>query len=92
MAHLVGASPATEEAQTWLKGFHMGGMHVPGVLSAGSFHHQDDRVFWDVHNANKAIAITLKDDRYARLVVEVADPTATLAAISKAVPSLVAPK
>ena len=85
LEHVTGASQATEMAHTWLKGFHIGGTHVPGVLSAGSFHHQDDRVFWDVHDDDKAIAITLKDDRYTRLVVEVEDPAATVAAIAKAI-------
>jgi hypothetical protein len=84
---VIGASQETEEAHAWLKGLVHGGItHVPGVLSAGTFHHQGDRVFWDVHDPDKAIAISLKDDRYARLVVEVDDPVATLAAITKAIP------
>ena len=87
LAHVIGASQETEEAQAWLKGLVHGGItHVPGVLSAGTFHHHGDRVFWDVHDPDKAIAISLKDDRYARLVVEVDDPVATLAAITKAIP------
>src|ERR1035437_745303 len=86
LEHVVGASQEAEEAHAWLKGLvHRGLTHVPGVLSAGTFHHQDNRVFWDVHDPNKAIAINLKDDRYSRLVVEVDDPVATLAAIAKAI-------
>ena len=86
LEHVVGASQEAEEAHAWLKGLvHRGLTHVPGVLSAGTFHHQDNRVFWDVHDPNKAIAINLKDDRYSRLVVEVDDPAATLAAIAKAI-------
>lgn len=86
LEHVVSASQETEEAHAWLKGIvHRGITHVPGVLSAGTFHHQDNRVFWDVHDPSKAIAITLKDDRYSRLVIEVEDPTATLAAIAKAI-------
>ncbi len=84
LAHVVGANHATDDADSWLEGFRLGAVYVPGVLSAGSVHHQDDRVYWDVHDSAKAIAIVLKDDRYARLVVEVDDPAATLAAIAKA--------
>jgi len=31
-------------------------------------------VFWDVHDPDKAVGIELRDERYARLVIEVADP------------------
>jgi hypothetical protein len=86
LAHVVSATQATDEAHAWLKGFHMGGMYVPGVLAAGTFNYNDDRVFWDVHDADKAIAIIMKDDHYARLVVEVDDPAAAVAAITKAIP------
>ncbi len=92
LGHVVGATMATDEAATWLKSMHIEGTHVPGVLSAGVFHHHGDRVFWDVHDPRKAIAIALKDDQFVRLVVEVDDPTATLAAISQAIPTPVAPK
>ncbi len=85
LAHVVGAGQATEEAHDWLKGFHLPGTHIPGVIAAGTFHHAGDRVFWDVHHPEKAIAIRLQDDRFGRLVVEVDDPAATLAAITKAI-------
>ena len=84
LAHVVEANHATNDADTWLEGLHIGAVYPPGVLSAGSIHNQDDRVYWDVHDAAHAIAIVLKDDRYARLVIEVDDPAATLAAIAKA--------
>lgn len=92
LGHVVSATPAADDAHTWLKGVRIEGTHVPGVLSAGIFHHHGDLVFWDVHHAEKAIAITLKDDRFARLVIEVEDPAATIAAITKALPALVAAK
>ena len=41
-------------------------------------------MFWDVHDPEKTVVIRLKDERYARLVVEVEDPTATVAAIQEA--------
>ena len=92
LAHVVGAASAQDEAQSWLKGIRLPGTHIPGVLSAGIFHRHGDRVFWDVHHPLNAIAIELKDDHFARLVVEVDDPAATLAAIDLALPTLVAPK
>ena len=41
-------------------------------------------MFWDVHDADKAIGIELRDERYARLVIEVADPEAEIRRITQA--------
>jgi hypothetical protein len=85
LAHVTGAHPATDDARAWMHGIRVGGTHVPGVLSAGRFYQHGDLVFWDVHDPDKAIAIGLADERYARLVVEVADPAATLDALTRAI-------
>jgi hypothetical protein len=45
------------------------GRTVRGVILAGPFHHESDRVFWDVHDPAKAVVIHLVDERCARLVV-----------------------
>jgi hypothetical protein len=57
------------------------GAHVPGVITAGTFHIPGERVFWDVHDPAKAVVIELADEHYARLVVQVADPRATVALV-----------
>lgn len=67
------------------KGIRAPGTQVPGVVVAGSFYAEDERVFWDVHDAGKAIVIELGDDRYARLVIEVDDPRGTVDMIETAV-------
>jgi hypothetical protein len=54
------------------------------VIVAGTFHHEGNRVFWDVHDPAKAVVIHLADERYARLVIGVDDPAATVAAIRRA--------
>jgi hypothetical protein len=61
------------------------GAYVPGVLSAGTFHQDGKRVFWDVHDPAKVIVIELADEHFQRLVVEVDDPEATATAIGKAI-------
>jgi hypothetical protein len=60
---------------------------VPGVIVAGTFHSQGDRVFWDVHDPAKAVVIHLADERYARLVIGLEDPAATVTAIRRALGS-----
>jgi hypothetical protein len=65
------------------KGIRAPGTHLPGVITAGTFHVDGERVFWDVHDGSRAVVIELDDERYARLVVEVADPRATVALIEQ---------
>jgi len=64
LAHVISAEPAAEEARRWRQGLRMPGTPIPGVILAGMFHKDGARVFWDVHNADRAIAIHLRDDQY----------------------------
>ena len=41
--------------------------------------------FWDVHDPRQAVAIDLAGEQYDRLVIEVDDPAATVAAVNTAV-------
>lgn len=66
------------------KGLRAPGTHLPGVITAGTFHIDGEKVFWDVHDAAKAVVIELADERYARLVVQVDDPRTTVAQIEAA--------
>jgi hypothetical protein len=84
LGHVAGAEPAEADARQWLHGIRLGGTHLPGVISAGRFYEHGQWVFWDVHHPERAIAITLRDERYSRLVVEVDDPAAAVAAIGNA--------
>ena len=85
LSHVAGAEADPEVAHEWWQGIRRGGTHVPGVITAGTFHQEGERVFWDVHDPQKAIVIRLRDERYARLVVEVEDPPTTVAAIQEAI-------
>ncbi len=82
LSHVVGAEVDPEIAREW-KGMRAPGTHVPGAITAGTFFQEGERVFWDVHNPDKTVVIRLRDDRYARLVIEVDDPQATAVAIRK---------
>ena len=84
LEHVLGAERDSEEASGWWHGVRALGAHVPGVISAGRFHEHGERVFWDVHDPEKAIAIRLLDERFARLVVEVEDPDETVSRINAA--------
>ncbi|MBZ6227425.1 hypothetical protein [Streptomyces olivaceus] len=66
------------------KGIRAPGSHVPGVITAGTFHQDGEKVFWDVRDASKTVVIELADERYARLVLQVDDPRAAVALVEKA--------
>ena len=84
LSHVLDAQADQQEAQWWWRGTRIGGTHMPGVITAGTFYQEGERVFWDVHDPEKTVVIRLKDERYARLVIEVEDPSATVAAIQEA--------
>jgi hypothetical protein len=83
--HVVGAESASEEARRWWHGLRMPGTKIPGVITAGTFYKDGGRVFWDVHDADRAVAIKLRDDDYTKLVVEVDDPAAVIALVNSVV-------
>ena len=87
LANVCSAASASAEARSWLRGTRAGGTHVPGVITAGSFHSRGSLVFWDVHNPGQAIGIDLRDEHCARLVIEVADPDGEICRIARAVPA-----
>ncbi|WP_405558537.1 hypothetical protein [Streptomyces sp. NBC_01171] len=68
------------------KGIRVGGTHFPGVITAGRFRRDGERLFWDVKNPDKAVVIELADaEGYDRLVIEVDDPRATVALIEQSI-------
>src|SRR5438445_10078919 len=66
------------------KGIRTLGTYLPGVITAGSFRQEGDRIFWNVHHPENVIVIELHDERYAKLVIEVAEPAVAVATISHA--------
>ena len=67
------------------KGWRGPGSNLPGVITAGTFHQHGELIFWDVHHGDNAIVIDLEHDKFARLVVEVDDPRATVELIEQAI-------
>ncbi len=66
------------------KGVRLGGTQLPGVITAGTFRHDGDWIFWDVRDPARAVVIELADEKYTRLIVEVADPRAVVGEIERA--------
>jgi hypothetical protein len=85
LAHIKGVQANPPGVRDWFKGLKSPGTNIPGVITAGTFYQDGKRVFWDVHNPDKAIAIELNDERYNMLIVEVANPDATIGMITSAI-------
>jgi hypothetical protein len=84
--HVVRVYADSTIAEPWWKGLRIAGTHVPGVIAAGTFYHHGDWVFWDVHHPENVVVIDLRDERYAKLIIEVQDPADTVARLEAALP------
>lgn len=84
LAHIAGIRADADVARGWFHGLRMPGTSLPGVITAGTFYQDGQRVFWDVHHPENTVVINLHDERYNELVVEVADPQAAVALVSRA--------
>jgi hypothetical protein len=74
LAHISNVRADASVAKGWYHGLRMPGTHIPGVITAGTFYQDGQRVFWDVHNPENTIVIELRDERYGELIVEVPYP------------------
>ena len=88
-SHVLGAEKDPAVADNWGKidwhTFRTPGTYFPGVIKAGSFRSSGQWMFCDVHDPHNAITIRVADEHYSRLVVEVANPDATIVAIEQAI-------
>jgi hypothetical protein len=89
LSHVKGAEVSPPEVRKrWgnLLRAHTPGTDLPFVKMAGSFVFLDgEHAFWDVHHPDQTVVINLEHERFARLVLEVADPEGTAAAVNAAV-------
>jgi hypothetical protein len=86
--HIASVDASVPEAHQIWHGLRVGGTNLPGVITAGRFIQQGEWPFWDVHDPDKAIAIRLHDEHYAKLIIGVEDPVATAGAITTAIQRL----
>ncbi|MDN5853595.1 MAG: hypothetical protein L0K86_12275 [Actinomycetia bacterium] len=84
LEHVCGvtADPAISRTR---KGIRAPGTYLPGVITAGTYYRFGERHFWDVRRPENVIVIELRNERYKRLIVEVADPAKAVATIERAV-------
>lgn len=66
------------------RGIRAPGTSIPGVYRAGTYRGWTYKDFWDVRRPEHSIVLELGGDGYARIVVDVDDPQATIAAVEAA--------
>ncbi len=62
-------------------GLRIPGTDIPGIIRAGTFYRRGKRFFWDVHHPDKSIVITLENEKYYQLIIEVEHPEETVGQI-----------
>lgn len=82
LSHIVGAEHRPEEVGQWWHGLKLMGTDVPGLFAAGTFYYQGEMVFWDVRHIENTVIVRLDHERYKKLIIEVADPPATVSLLS----------
>lgn len=73
----VGVAPGAQA--TVYRSLRLPGTFVPRLIRAGSYRGSNGWLFWDIAGRGpKAVTLTTQGHRYAQLVVDVADPHATV--------------
>ncbi len=88
LTHVLGAAPLDAQIQAKLRGsLRLPGTYLPGVIVAGSYYQWSNHewMFWDVVHPEQALVILLDHEKFTRLVIEVADPASTIAAVESAI-------
>lgn len=66
-----------ESIKGW-SGWRVPGTSIPGLIKAGTFYKDGNKIFWDVSNMDNCIIIDLKDEDYKQLIIEVENPLNTI--------------
>jgi len=90
LEHVAGVDASVPEAQQIWKGWTVAALSLPHSVTVGRLVHvfgdrRGEWTFWDVTDPDKAIAIHLHDEHYARLVIGVDDPAGAAAEIARVV-------
>lgn len=85
LEHVTGVEHDPASVGRWWHGFKLAGADLPGLFAMGTFYYHGELVFWDVRDVEQTIVVSLDHERYKKLIVEVADPASTVAAVRAAI-------
>ena len=78
LAHVTDVEANVDQVNRWWHGLKVMGADLPGLFAAGTFYYHGELVFWDVRQLSNTIIVSLDHERYRKLIIEVADPSATV--------------
>jgi hypothetical protein len=85
MGHVSSVAEAElPEAWRWSQGIRIAGIQIPGLITSGLLRQDGRLTWWDVRRGRNVLVITLRDERIAKLVIEVDDPAAVTMAVARA--------
>jgi len=87
LEHVVAVGEGVQMGRPLMPGLPWLANSFPGLFTVGSYRRQGRWTFWVVHDPRQAVLITLREERYSQLVIEVDDPRATTALVSGALSS-----
>ena len=88
LAHITDVEANVDQVNRWWHGLKVMGADLPGLFAAGTFYYRGELVFWDVRQPANTIIVSLDHERYRKLIIEVADPSATVARLRDATKGL----
>lgn len=56
-----------------MQGIRLPGTYLPGVITAGSYYTKEGWFFCDITDHRKCLEISLRNERYSKLIIEVGD-------------------
>lgn len=74
LMHVTAVERNPEQVGRWWHGWKVIGGELPGVFAAGTFYYHGELVFWDVHDPERTIIVSLTHERYKKLIIEVENP------------------
>jgi hypothetical protein len=83
LQHVVSVS-AERVAWQPFKQLRIAGASIPGVVKDGRFLSSDGMMFFEMHDPDKCVTVTLDHERYKKIVFEVEDKQATAKQINDA--------
>lgn len=85
LKHIVAVKHYQGEYNTCFKGVRIPGINMPGFGSAETFYQQGDKIFWGVKNCEKSIMIELRNNSFAKIIVEVDNPDESIKNIQSSI-------
>lgn len=84
LSHIKAARVDDDATKGWWKGVKVGGAHIPGLITAGTFFSKGRLVFYDAHKPENTIVVDLDHENYDALVLQVRDPAGAVKLITAA--------